>query len=368
MKRDDVQIGASEAGAILGVDGFKTPMAVYMKKLGLAEDEETSTAAWVGTHVEHALASMFEEVHQVPLRRHDSVFGIGRWSFMRATPDRVIFHDDMTEDFKRDFGIEPGECLVVEMKTAGLVTNRPAYLLDGEWGAAGSDQIPAKYAIQTQIQTALLSDLLEDLGAGFLRRGIVYALIGGRGPEEFMINMRDEVVKTALARLESFVDDHLVPEIPPPAHTEEDWKAFMEARRTKMLAKEVIQATEADVRLALEYKAAYAAEEKAGAEKARIKALIAERIGARYGLGGDFGRILYTGGTEAPALSKSKFSDEVLELVHRESGSEDPGRRKLSAAILKLAKENTRTRVYKRQIRAYWNDDKKTGADDGAKE
>ena len=52
-------IGASEAAAVLGVSRWRTPLSVYVKKLGLDEDTEQSEAARWGTLLEPIVAEEY---------------------------------------------------------------------------------------------------------------------------------------------------------------------------------------------------------------------------------------------------------------------------------------------------------------------
>lgn len=362
MRREDIKIGASEAGAVLGVDPFRSPTQVYLRKLGLDEDDGDSHAAFVGRHVEHAIATMFEEEHDVALARMDSVYGDAPFDFARATVDRVLSYDAMPPAFRQRWDVEPGEWLVVEMKTAGLVTGRPSSMLDAEWGAPGSDAVPPKYAVQAQIQAHLLSGWLESVGAGFVRRTLVTALLGGRGVETFVVHRKDDVTAGIMDGLRRFVDEHLVPEVPPTPTAAKDWKAWIDARRVRMASKTIHPATAEDEALAVAYRQAKEAAKALDAEESRLKAALIERIGAAYGIEGGFGRVVYTAHREAPKLARAAFADDVLEIVQRESQSEDRGRRNLALAILALAKERTRAVVTGRQLRATFTDNGAAGA------
>jgi len=54
-------IGGSDAASILGLNKWKSPIRVYMEKIGEIEPEKVGEAAYWGTKLEDLLAKEFEE-------------------------------------------------------------------------------------------------------------------------------------------------------------------------------------------------------------------------------------------------------------------------------------------------------------------
>lgn len=355
MKRADVVIGASEAAAALGMDAFKTPVDLFSRKLGLAEDT-TSLAAWVGTHVEHAIATMFEDEHGMKVDNLASIFseiksgdndGPG-WR-LRATLDRVIPYDSMTHDFRRAWDVVDGEWLVLECKTAGLVSERPAFMLRDEWGPARSDAIPKGYAVQAMIQARNLNEMLEQMGAGFCSRTIVKALIGGR-PEvpDFIVTAAPDAVRAIVDRLSAFVENHLVPESPPFPVDADDWKQWSEVVRRPRRRDVLLPADEIKATLMKQYKMADDVHKASALALASVKAQIIQQIGDAAGIEADFGRATFTSGTLHPQL-KPTFAKAAIELATKRAG--DP----LADTILDLVREHTKSVHTGRTLRVNFN-------------
>lgn len=359
MNIDDVVIGASEAAAPLGLDPFRSPMQFFAEKVGLKDDDEAGEAAWIGRYVEHALADMFADEHEVSLKKLESMFSLEQ-TWLRATVDRIIYFEDMTPAFRKAWNVEPGECIIVEAKTAGLVSKRPTYMLEQEWGAEGSDAIPPKYAVQVQLQASVLNEIMNEMGTGFISRIIVKSLIAGYGAPYYVVNYNPSIAGTFRQELDTFIRNHLVPEVPPEARDVKDWKAYVEAKRQKMTDKIILNATPEDVALIEQFRLAKEMRKEMEINEARLKAQLIDRIGKNYGIAGDFGRLLYTAGKESPRLRRKAFTEDLIPLLNSESRSENQQRAKFAQQLIELVKKHTRTIHTNRQLRAHFND----GAED----
>lgn len=359
MKLNEVEIGASEVGAILGLDSFRSRMDVWARKTGRTESDGGSNATFLGQHLEHAIATMFEEQHGVQIRRWDSMFSTSK-PWLRATPDRVLLYDDMTPEFRKEYGVDPGECFMIEIKTTGLAGFMPPSQLAQSWGPDGGSKVPAKYAAQVQVQMFVGNEMLGELGAGYFARSFLKALIPGRGAPEFMLRLVPDIQEQFLEGIERFVLDHLVTDVPPPATDAHDWRALADAVRVPMRSKTMIPTT-ADLDAAIvAYIAARDAMKQAEEEKEAAGAKLKMAIGDCYGVQSPLARVLYTGGKEAPKFSKSNFADDVLALVRAEVASENAGRRKLATTILEYEKKNTKPSVSGRSLRITPNESDKS--------
>lgn len=116
-------IGGSDAGAILGLNKYKGPMAVYLEKTGQVEPEDISKkpAVIAGQMLEPVVARMFEEATGKKVRRMGTLQSLEN-PWMHANPDRVII----------------GENAGLEIKTGGAWSK-------GLWA---DDNIPDSYYIQ----------------------------------------------------------------------------------------------------------------------------------------------------------------------------------------------------------------------------
>lgn len=121
-------IGASEAGAVLGLSPFRTPTEVWLEKVGLSEPQADSPALEWGRRLEPVVLAKYAETAGVLLTpasgpaRHPGV------PVLFATPDAV----------------RPDGALV-EAKTTTS---------DEGWGEPGTDEVPEHYLVQVAVQMA----------------------------------------------------------------------------------------------------------------------------------------------------------------------------------------------------------------------
>jgi len=143
-------IGASEAAAILGVNPYLSPFALWSEKLGLVEPRAMSDAMAWGLKLEPLVAEHYaqETGRQVYTPAPWTVHVSGPRPWMRATLDREVRCET-----------QPGVIGVLELKTAN------ARLVD-QW----DEEPPLPYVIQVQHQLAV---------TGYLW-GSLAVLIGGQ--------------------------------------------------------------------------------------------------------------------------------------------------------------------------------------------
>lgn len=177
-----IGIGGSDAGAILGVNKWKTPFQVYLDKVEpLDEDDSTiSEAAYWGNELEDLVAKEFEKRTGKKVRRNNKVLQSVDYPWMIANLDREIV----------------GENAILECKTAN------AYLAK-EWEG---DEIPGSYIVQVQHYLAVK-------GA---EKAYIAVLIGG---QRFIWKEipRDETLINILINEESRFWNRHVKELVPPA-------------------------------------------------------------------------------------------------------------------------------------------------------
>jgi len=172
-------IGGSDAAAVAGLSRYRSPLQVYMEKLGLVEPHEENEAMYWGKKLEDLVAEEFSLRTGQKVRRRNAILRHPDYPFMLANVDRVIV----------------GKNEGLECKTAG------AYKA-GEWDG---DEIPWEYAIQCHHYMAV---------TGFSAWWIA-VLIGGN---RFIYKRieRDEAIIRDLIKIEShFWNYHVLQEIPP---------------------------------------------------------------------------------------------------------------------------------------------------------
>ena len=124
-------IGGSDAGAVIGINKYKSPMMVYLEKKGILKTEDTP-AMQHGRRMEPVLKKEFPEIYMreyegdVFVYNSDYMYQSTIYPFMLATLDGIV---------KGRFG-EAG----LEIKTASVFEKK-------EWGG---DNIPDPYYAQVQ--------------------------------------------------------------------------------------------------------------------------------------------------------------------------------------------------------------------------
>lgn len=185
-------IGGSDMAAILGLDPYRTPLAVYLDKVGeLPDDDEQSEAMEWGNRLEAAVAGgaldrIADDVEErLTMRRSHRILAHPDRPYLLANVDRTVHgHPD-----------GPG---VLECKTTGTWTAKA-------WEDDDPDHLPTKYIIQQQ-------HYLDVLGWS---HGWVAVLIGGNRLRVEHIRRDDQLIAGLHQVAEEFwqrvVDGH-----PPP--------------------------------------------------------------------------------------------------------------------------------------------------------
>jgi len=87
-------IGGSDAAAILGMNPYKSPLAVYMDKLGLAPEIPDNEAMRQGRDLEQYVADRFCEATGKKVRRVNRILQHPEYPWMLANIDRDVVGED----------------------------------------------------------------------------------------------------------------------------------------------------------------------------------------------------------------------------------------------------------------------------------
>lgn len=174
-------IGGSDAGAIMGLNKYKGPMAVYLEKTGQVEPEDISKkpAVIAGQMLEPVVAKMFEAETGKKVRRMGTLQSLEN-PWMHANPDRVII----------------GEDAGLEIKTGGAWSK-------GLWA---DGNIPDSYYIQC----------LHYMAVTGAERWYIAAWLGGQDFVTRTIDRREDEIKELIkeeARFWERVQNHQPPEV-----------------------------------------------------------------------------------------------------------------------------------------------------------
>ena len=172
-------IGGSDVAAVLGVSRWKSPLRLYLEKLGEIEPEVDNNFMLWGRKLEKLVIEHFMEVTGKEVQKIDKILVHPEHDFMIANIDGYI----------------PEEDAVVEVKTAS------SYKLD-EWSG---DNIPVEYVLQGQHYLAVTG----------CSKVYFPVLIGGN--TFFVKEMtRDEELISMIIDAESkFWHEHIEKRIPP---------------------------------------------------------------------------------------------------------------------------------------------------------
>lgn len=166
-------VGASEVGAILGLDPHRTALDVWLEKRGMAPERAQSEAATMGHLLEPVVAQRYLlERPSVTLTEGQTV--IGEEPYFLATPDRIAE--------------EMGHKWLLEIKT------RSVYSMD-RWGEAGTDQIPPEVLCQV---------LWQQVVTGMHEMAEVAVLIGGNTFRLYQVGYDAEVAASMQEQVRDF--------------------------------------------------------------------------------------------------------------------------------------------------------------------
>lgn len=174
-------IGGSDASAVLGMNRWKSPVAIWMSKTVEVEEEaELSDAAYWGTVLEDVVAVEFQKRTGLSVRRKNAILMHDEHDFILANIDREIV----------------GQKVGLECKTAS------AYKKD-EWA---DNEIPAEYIIQCQHYMAV---------TGYEAWWIA-CLVGGNQFVYKLIERDEEFIELLVKAEVDFWNSYVVPNVMPP--------------------------------------------------------------------------------------------------------------------------------------------------------
>jgi putative phage-type endonuclease len=265
-------LGASDIPAVAGLNPWKGPIDIYLRKTGQAieeDDPEADFRKMLGHRIEGLIAELYAEKMGVELAECPTIIHPDEpWA--GCTPDRQIVG--------RDAG--------VEIKNVGA-------LVAHHWA---NDEPPDYVTAQAQYQIWIMGWSRVDIAA----------LIGGR---DFVVHsvLRDEETITMLAEIgRRFWHEHVVPKIPPPIDGSNTWREFL-ARKFPTSRDGMGQAPEDAERWARQYLDAVAQEGATKAMKSEAGNHLRAIIGELDGIMGDGWKATWKGEDGARILRVSEI-------------------------------------------------------------
>ncbi|WP_026881368.1 YqaJ viral recombinase family protein [Clostridium akagii] len=180
LKSRQQGIGGSDAGAILGVNKWRTPFQVYIDKTQeIIETNESSEAAYWGNQLEDVVAKEFFKRRGKKVRRRNAILQSIEYPFMTANLDREIV----------------GENALLECKTVNVFGAK-------DWD---SDEIPASYLVQVMHYLAVT-------GYG---KAYIAVLIGGQHFIYKEVDRDEALIKMIIKAEKDFWENNVVKKSPP---------------------------------------------------------------------------------------------------------------------------------------------------------
>lgn len=173
-------IGGSDVSAIAGLNKWKSPVGVYLDKIGASPDEDTAgEAAYWGNVMEDIVAQEFSMRTGLKVRRRNAILKHPEHPFMLANVDRLIVG-----------------------KREGLECKTASEYLKGDWDG---EEIPAAYLLQIQHYMAV---------TGYEAWHIA-VLIGGNKFVYKRIERDEEIINYLIAIEKDFWENHVIKRVPP---------------------------------------------------------------------------------------------------------------------------------------------------------
>lgn len=261
LKARQLGITATDIGAIVGLDPWRTPLDVWHEKnividdeLDAVDDTDVEAMEW-GHRLEPMIAAKFSHAHpEFGVHPSPGLIAAERYPWALATPDRLL-------ELRPDASSE-----VLEIKTAGA---RQA----DKWDDDGT---PDQYVVQLQWQLLVVD----------APRGFIAALIAGQRYVEREFKRDDELIEILLDRAACFLHEHVHTGEPPEA---DPWRdAQLLSRIYDVEPKATVQLS-GEALLELEHREELKARAKViEREIAEAEAIVKQEMGgAEIGLDGD---------------------------------------------------------------------------------
>jgi predicted phage-related endonuclease len=199
QQREESMLGASEAGAVLGLDKYSSPMKVWRKHRGLPTDDKESEPALWGQRLEPVIRGQYALDRQRRIYVPTASYTLDRW--VRATPDGIVEEPPcfasqvgVVEFNPNAEGHAPWVRKLISGGLSGLLQVKTCSAWLSEDWIGGP---PAQYEAQCRVEMAVVGLPWVD----------IVCLIGGQklvGP--FRIERDAAIERQILARLRSFWD------------------------------------------------------------------------------------------------------------------------------------------------------------------
>lgn len=214
-------IGGSDAAALCGLSPFKTPLHVYMEKLGLIEADSTNafegSRIW-GNYFERIIAEHFKEKNNKSL--HYDYF------YQHTEKDVILFANC-------DAAIIIPKTPTAHFDVVGILEVKTTDKENAwRWGEPGTDEFPDEYKFQCAHYAMVTGVQIVH----------VAVLIGGNDYREYVYYKNDALESLLLEKELDFWKEFVERKIPPPPICEEDCRLlYYSSNATKIVASNEIE-------------------------------------------------------------------------------------------------------------------------------
>lgn len=209
-------LGGSDMGAILGLNPYRTPFAVWQEKTGRAEPFAGNLQTRFGSHAEAFVATEYMERTGRTVQRLNAMLKHPDAPILGHI-DRLVIPDGAKTAAWRD-----------QIRTDRLLECKTAHALAAsrgdDWGEDGTDQVPQSYLVQVATYQALTGCQYADLAC----------LFGNSDFRIYTIHRDDELESMLIEEASRWWRDHVVADVPPDPQSEAEarqrWSRHVEGR------------------------------------------------------------------------------------------------------------------------------------------
>jgi putative phage-type endonuclease len=277
-------IGGSDIGAILGLSRFRSPLEVWMEKTGKETKKLDSLPLRFGSFAEEFVASEYARATGFKLIHDEAIYIHPEHAFMSAHMDRFVLDGSASS---------PTPTRILECKTAHPFSS-------GDWGEAGSDEVPLSYLCQCLWYMAITNINQVDLAV----------LFGNSDFRIYQIARDAELETVILQKARHFWNEHVLQDIAPPAQSEADCQTLFSKSDPKKSLEAQSETLELAKRVALLNSEISTREEVISSIKQAIMSEMGEAETLTYQ-----GKVLATWKAPKPSF---RLDSKRLELEHPE--------------------------------------------------
>lgn len=203
LEERQTYLGGSDIGAVVGVNSYRTPLDIYLSKVGgLPQTELSEAAAW-GSRLEEVIAEVYAEKTGKLVSKEQNFIRHKDYTFLAANIDRWVG--------EREY--------ILECKTAG-------FMMSKEWGGAEyTEEIPPVYYAQVAWYAAICNVCRVDIAV----------LIGGQDFRIYTYNKDPKFEANLIQAGINFWRNHVEKKIPPSAVNVDDLKVLFPEGKDKAI-------------------------------------------------------------------------------------------------------------------------------------